>query len=79
MELKILRIRAGLSQAEAGKLAGVNQATVSCWERGDYKPSPAVRARLADAYGVSLAEIVRAVEQDAAAREDSGGDAAAEE
>jgi transcriptional regulator with XRE-family HTH domain len=64
MELKILRIRAGMSQAAAAEKLGVSQAAVCSWEKGDYKPSPAQRDKLAEAYGVSLAEIVKALEED---------------
>lgn len=62
INLKILRIRADLTQAEAAEVAGVSQSVVSDWENGKYKPSPAAREKLAEAYGVSLAEIVKAVE-----------------
>jgi transcriptional regulator with XRE-family HTH domain len=62
MQLKILRVMARMTQAEAAEACGVSQANISGWERGDYKPSPAAREKLAEAYGVSLAEIVKAVE-----------------
>ena len=62
MQLKILRVMARKTQAEAAEAAGVRQSVVSDWENGKYKPSPAAREKLAEAYGVSLAEIVKAVE-----------------
>lgn len=63
MELKILRIKARMSQAEAAEKVGVNQATVCCWERGEYKPKPASVAKLAEIYGVSEVTILNAVKE----------------
>lgn len=63
MDLKILRVMARKTQAEAAEAVGVSQVTVSDWERGEYKPSANAREKLAEAYGVSLAEIVKAVEE----------------
>lgn len=63
MDLKILRVMARKTQAEAAEAVGVSQVTVSDWENGKYKPSANAREKLAEAYGVSLAEIVKAVEE----------------
>ena len=68
MQLKILRILAKLTQAEAAAAVGVTQAALSDWEKGKYKPSPAAVAKLAAVYNVSEAEIVKAVQ---AAAEDA--------
>ena len=65
MYLKILRILAKMTQAEAAAAVGVTQAALSDWEKGKYKPSPAAVAKLAAVSNVSEAEIVKAV-QDAA-------------
>ena len=62
MQLKILRVMAALTQAEAAAEVGVNQATISDWERGEYKPSPEAVAKLARVYSVTEAKIVKAVE-----------------
>lgn len=70
MNLKILRVMANLTQAEAAKAAGVNQATISDWERGEYKPGPSAVSRLAAAYHVSDADILKAVEDASTAREE---------
>ena len=61
MQLKILRILARLTQAEAAAAVGVTQAALSDWEKGKYKPSPAAVAKLAEVYNVSEEEIVKAV------------------
>ena len=63
MQLKILRIMARMTQAEAATAIGVTQAALSDWENGKYKPSPAAVAKLAAVYNVSEAEIVKAVQE----------------
>lgn len=68
MNLKVLRVMANLTQAEVAEKLGVNQATVSGWEQGQYKPSAASVARLAEAYGVSVHEILKGIELAIAAR-----------
>ena len=62
MKLKILRVMARMTQAEAAAAAGVTQAALSDWEKGKYKPSQKARDKLAKAYNVSLEEIVNAIE-----------------
>ena len=62
MQLKILRVMANLTQAEAAAEVGVTQAALSDWENGKYKPSPAAITKLAEVYRVTVAEIVKAVE-----------------
>lgn len=61
MLLKVLRVLARKTQAEAALEVGVTQATVSYWESGKFKPSASTRAKLAAAYGVTVAEINEAV------------------
>lgn len=63
MQLKILRILARMTQAEAATAVGVTQAALSDWEKGKYKPSPAAVAKLATIYNVSEAEIIKAVQE----------------
>ena len=48
------RAASGLSQAEAGRRAGVTRATVWAYENGQGKPSGEVLARLIILYGVSV-------------------------
>lgn len=73
MNLKVLRVMANLTQAEVAEKLGVNQATVSGWEQGQYKPSAASVARLAEAYGVSEAKILKGIELATAARANAEG------
>lgn len=61
MLLKVLRVLARKTQAEAAFEVGVSQVTVSKWESGKFKPSASSRAKLAVAYGVTVAEINEAV------------------
>lgn len=68
MNLKILRVMAKLTQAEAAEKVGVNQATISDWERGNYKPSAASISKLAVAYNVDAFDVLKAVEDTNAAR-----------
>ena len=63
MELKILRIKARMNQAEAAEKVGVTQAALCDWENGKYKPKPVFVARLAELYGVSEAKILKAVDE----------------
>ena len=51
--LKMARKRRGLSQREAGRLAGVGEKSLSRYETGRSDPSPAVLSRLARLYDVS--------------------------
>ena len=62
MNLKILRVMARLTQAEAAEKVEVNQATISDWERGNYKPGAASISKLAVAYNVNVSDILEAVE-----------------
>ena len=71
MNLKVLRVMANMNQAEAAERVGVSQGVVSDWERGQYKPSPASISRLAEAYGVSVNEILKGIELAIATRDDA--------
>lgn len=62
MELKILRIRARLSQAEAAEAIGVNQAALSRWEIGKTKPTEENVKKLAEVYGVCPDVVRKAVD-----------------
>lgn len=70
LEFKILRIRAGLKQAELAKRASVSQSMISAYERGEAMPGMAVLSRLASALGTSVDEVIRSLTPS------SGGDAA---
>lgn len=73
MNLKVLRVMANLTQAEAAKKVGIAQSVLSDWERGQYKPSAASISRLAEAYGVSEAKILKGIELAIAARAEAEG------
>ena len=62
MLLKVLRVLARKTQVEAALEVGISQAAVSMLESGKIKPSASTRAKLAAAYGVSVAEINEAVD-----------------
>ncbi|WP_314652119.1 AAA family ATPase [Slackia exigua] len=55
--LLALRMRAGLSQDACGAAVGITGKAVSRWERGASYPSMDALVRLADLYGMSLAEL----------------------
>ena len=46
--LKQLRITKGLTQSQLGELVGVNQRTVSAWEKGICEPKYAVLLKLCE-------------------------------
>ena len=62
------RRKAGLSQAKLGAALGKTQATVSAWEKNQFKPGPDDLVAISDLTGVSLDELMRgmAVESPAA-------------
>ncbi len=53
------RIKAGLTQAELAQHAGLDEATVSTLERGQYKPASDELSRLAQALGVDELDLLR--------------------
>lgn len=53
-----LREAAGLTQEDAGRQAGVTRQTIAAWERGERSPSVEQLARLAQAFRVSLADLL---------------------
>jgi DNA-binding XRE family transcriptional regulator len=55
--LRHLRVCAGLTQSDLADLVGVRQHTVSMWENGHYAPRPKAQRRLAELYGVTLADL----------------------
>lgn len=56
--LKFLRLRAKLTQAEVARRLDVDQGSVSNWERGLHKPSAKYRRALAELYGVDESELL---------------------
>jgi len=53
-----LRKRAGLSQAELGKLLHITNKAVSKWENGNAKPTLDMVRQLADVLNVSVNELL---------------------
>jgi len=58
-QLRALRDRASLSQEELAERAGVSRATIADLERGNRKPQPKTRRKLAEALGVEPYELSR--------------------
>lgn len=58
-KLKKARERTGLSQSEAGRMAGIGKAALSKIERGGNSPSADVLVRLCKLYGVDISGITR--------------------
>ena len=56
--IKRLRTDAGLTQSELAKKVGVTRATVTQWETGWSQPRMGAVERLAEAFGVSISELV---------------------
>lgn len=57
MTLKELRLKAGLTQEQVAKLVDVDQAAVSYWESGKYKPLRKYQRKLAKLYGCTVEEL----------------------
>lgn len=56
--LKELRTGHGLSQAQLGQMLGVNQRTVSAWEKGICEPGFALLARLCEIFDETFDSIL---------------------
>lgn len=56
--IKSIRLARGLFQAQLGEMIGVNQRTISGWERGVRNPSPEEVRQLAKVLRVAPAEII---------------------
>jgi len=57
LNLKIKRIKNGLSQTEVAKIIGVTNQTISEYERGNLKPSYANMKKLSELYHASVDEL----------------------
>lgn len=58
MNLKIARIRKGLTQDELAKAVGIARNTVSRYETGDTKPSFDMVVKLAKILNINLIELI---------------------
>lgn len=63
--LKRLRETLGWNQTEAARRYGISRPYLARLESDDRQPSPAVAKRIADAHGLSLADILVGCEKDA--------------
>jgi len=54
---------AGYSQEGLAERLGVDRSTVACWEAGEYEPQPWQRPRIAEAFGLSLGEVNRLLDE----------------
>lgn len=57
MTLKERRLAAGLRQVDVAKKLDVDQAAVSYWESGKWKPARKYRKKLAKLYGTTVNEL----------------------
>jgi transcriptional regulator with XRE-family HTH domain len=66
-KLKAAREAAGLSQVAAEAASGVHRVTISVFESGGRTPTLATLLKLAEAYGVDVAELIPRPQKGAAA------------
>lgn len=59
--IKYLRQKSGLSQADFAKLLGVSDKAVSTWEKGTREPRMGIIQKLSDMYGVRKGDIIDGV------------------
>ena len=57
--LKEHRARIGVNQQEIGAMVGASRQTISLIERGDYSPSVTLALKIAEVFGVPVAEVFR--------------------
>lgn len=55
--IRMLRIRAGLSQQELGRQLGVSAVAVGKWERGQTQPDIHSLTRMADIFGTTIDDL----------------------
>lgn len=60
--LAALRMKAGLSQAKLGELLGTQQSNISRWEKSPGDIQLSTMRKMAQAFGVPLAQVVEAIE-----------------
>lgn len=56
-KLRLLRIRAKLSQSQVGERVGKDYSAIARYERGDVKPKVDVLQRIAGVFGMSLDQL----------------------
>jgi len=60
VRIKRLRIASGLTQGQLGTLIGVSSTAVGNWESGEFHPKGRYVAKLADALGIDVSELLDA-------------------
>lgn len=55
--IRMLRLRAGLSQQELGRQLGVSAVAVGKWERGQTQPDIRSLTRMADIFGTTIDDL----------------------
>ena len=63
MNIRELRLNAGLTQAQLAKKMNVDQAAVSRWESGETKPLRKCHRKLAKVLGCTIDELLNADEK----------------
>lgn len=58
MTLRERRTQAGMTQEQVAKLIDVNQAAISHWEKGKWKPLAKYRKKLAKIYKCTVDELI---------------------
>ncbi len=62
MTLEKLRLRAGMTQQELADKVGVNRITIIAWENADNQPRAQYLRPLANALGVTTADLFDAIQ-----------------
>lgn len=57
--IRLARMKAGLRQIDVAKAAGIAESTLSHYETGRTKPSPAVLKKLVEIFGVTENELLK--------------------
>jgi transcriptional regulator with XRE-family HTH domain len=63
--LETIREAKGISQYRLSKLSGIPQATISRWEALNFNPTLEMLNKLCNALGVSVAEFVSGIDEEA--------------
>ena len=62
MNIRNLRLKAGLTQVELAKKMSVTQSAVSLWESGEVKPLRKIHKKLAKVLGCTVEELLEEAE-----------------
>lgn len=69
MDIKTLRLAAGMSQADLAQSSAVSRISIARYESGRREPTLAIAVKLADALGCTIDELIEG--RNAHARDDS--------